>query len=444
MDFDKEESGFGAALPPALVCLTPFTPSVSPSPRWLSSCFTQPNKPAVRAKKQLAWVSLQGRLVGAEEATSAKTIDTNGAFTVKEAAAWELFTPIQRVLIVAVVAAATANSKKNQQILKLQKSVELRDQVLSSMQQKLDNLCEQVNYFKDQPQVVSQSDVFVTKRLEPDCKLCQHHSLPPNSSLFNNTIKESNGDEAFKYKMPEAEPEERRMSDLSDWASSVASSVDIQLDSLATENDINSLLKECEEKDVTIKTLSTFIQSSEVLGSKRIADLEDIIRRKNLIINKLRKDIIILEQKVVNLTRLRRRSFPAAISDVQHLPTMTDNVLYDIESTTTGSSSSDSDSSPRNETRALSLKEQEISVQINEKPSKGDLKCGQTKSFTCVEQKNQNLHMTSPLIENSFSQTPKSVPSLKSTHTTYSSGENRIRRRLPAKSKEVAAHKRWV
>lgn len=125
MDFDDEESGFATGLPPALVSLTPFASSVSPSPRRLSSCFTQPSEP-VRSKRQLAWVSLQGRLVGADEASSAKTVDRNGAFSAEEAVAWELFTPIQRVLTVAVVAVAAVNSKKNKQISKLQKSVELR------------------------------------------------------------------------------------------------------------------------------------------------------------------------------------------------------------------------------------------------------------------------------------------------------------------------------
>ncbi|KAK4407376.1 hypothetical protein Sango_0318600 [Sesamum angolense] len=372
MEFDDDdESGLGPVLPPALVSLTPFTPSVSPSPRRLSSYFTQPSKP-VRAKRQLAWVSLQGRLVGAEEASTAKTVDRNGAFTAKEAVAWELFTPIQRVLIVAVVAAAAVHSEKNKQIFKLQKSVELRDQVLLSMQQKLDGLCEQVNYFKDQPEVVTQI-------AECGCKLCQHHNLSPNGSLFNTSTNGLNGDEEFKYKMPhlnEAEPEERRMSDLSDWAPSVTSSVDIQypltksfrglsdddsgpeINSLAIEHDINSLRKECEEKDITIKELCTFLQSSEVLGTKRIAELEDIIRRKNMIINKLRKDMMILEQKVVNATRLRRSSSTAATSNVQPLPIMADNVLYDMDSST--GPSSDSDNSPRNRTHALALKRQEV------------------------------------------------------------------------------------
>ncbi|KAL0459259.1 UNVERIFIED_CONTAM: hypothetical protein Slati_0553100 [Sesamum latifolium] len=437
MEFhDGGESGFTPALPPPLVSLTPFTPSVSPSPRRLSSCFTQPSKP-VRAKRQLAWVSLQGRLVGAEEACSSKTVDRNGAFTAKEAVAWELFTPIQRVLIVAVVAAAAGRSAKNNQIFRLQKSIELRDQVLLSMQQKLDGLCEQVNYFKDQPEVV-------TQKAECGCKLCQHHNLSPNGSVFNTSTNCLNGDEEFKYKTPlltEAEPEERRMSDLSDWAPSVTSSVDIQLDSLAIEHDINSLRKECEEKDITIKELCTFLQSSKVLGTKRIAELEDIIRRKNMIINKLRKDIIILEQKVVNLARLRRSSFTAATSNVQHIPIMADNVLYDMDSST--GPSSDSDSSPRNRIQALVLKRQEISIQISDKASNGDLKCGQIKNSIFIEQ-NSSPRITSPLKEKSLNQTPNLLPALKPKHTTYASGENRSRRRLPAKPKEVASNERWA
>lgn len=124
MDFDEGgDYGFGA---PALVYLTPFASTVTPTPRRPSSCFTRPNKPPVRAKRQLSWLSFQGRLVGAEEATAAKTIDVNGVLGAEEAVAWDLFTPIQRVLVVAVVAAAAANSKKNKRISQLQKSVELR------------------------------------------------------------------------------------------------------------------------------------------------------------------------------------------------------------------------------------------------------------------------------------------------------------------------------
>lgn len=77
-------------------------------------------------------MSLQGRLVGAEEASSAMAVDPNGVLSAEEAAAWELFTPVERVLTVAVVGAAAANSKKSEQISKLQKSVELRVSCLFS------------------------------------------------------------------------------------------------------------------------------------------------------------------------------------------------------------------------------------------------------------------------------------------------------------------------
>lgn len=123
MDFDDDESGFSPRVPP--FSLTPFPPSVSSSPRRLSSCFMQPSEP-VKPRRQLAWVSLQGRLVGADEACSAKTIDRTASFSAQEAVAWELFTPIERVLIVAVAAAAAVNSKKNKQISGLRNSVQLR------------------------------------------------------------------------------------------------------------------------------------------------------------------------------------------------------------------------------------------------------------------------------------------------------------------------------
>lgn len=62
--------------------------------------------------------------MGAEEASSARAI--GGGLSPDEAVAWELFSPIHRILVVAVVAVAAANSKKNRQIFQLRKSVELR------------------------------------------------------------------------------------------------------------------------------------------------------------------------------------------------------------------------------------------------------------------------------------------------------------------------------
>lgn len=445
MDLDELEPAFGSGLPPALVSLTPFSYSVSPSPRRLSSCFMQPNVP-VKARKQLAWVSLQGRLVGAEEASSAKTVDKNGVLGPKEAVAWDLFSPIQRVLLVAIVAVAAANSKKNKQISKLKKSVELRDQVLLSMQQKLDTLCEQVNYFKDQPEVALPSSTIVDKTVDYGSKLCEQHK---HQFLVDSVEKGLNEDEVFKYKIPlvkEAEPEERRMSDWSDCAPSVTSSVDIQLDTLAVEQELSNLRKDCEEKDATIKELSTFLQSSEAYSSKRISELEDIIRRKNMIINKLRKDMLILEQKVVSLTRLRRPSFFAPSSNTRQLPVMADNVLYDMDSTTSPSSS-DSDTSSRNRVQSPAVRSAEISVYNNEKASIRDKKHEQAKIRTSILKRTELQHLrsgsNSPLKEMSLNQTPNTVPALKPKDASSFSGENRIRRRPLVKSNEVAAHKRW-
>ncbi|CAA2978125.1 Hypothetical predicted protein, partial [Olea europaea subsp. europaea] len=445
MDLDELEPAFGSCLPPALVSLTPFSYSVSPSPRRLSSCFMQPNVP-VKARRQLAWVSLQGRLVGAEEASSAKTVDKNGVLSPKEAVAWELFSPIQRVLLVAVVAVAATNSKKNKQILKLKKSVELRDQVLLSMQQKLDTLCEQVNHFKDQPDVLVPSNTMVGESVNYGCKLCER---PKHQFLVDSVEKGLNEDEVFKYKIPlvkEAEPEERRMSDWSDCAPSVTSSVDIQLDTLAVEQELCNLRKDCEEKDATIKELSTFLQSSEVYSSKRISELEDIIRRKNMIINKLRKDMLILEQKVVSLTRLRRPSFFAPSSNTKQLPVMADNVLYDMDSTTSPSSS-DSDTSSRNKVQSPAVRSAEISVYNSEKASTRAQKHEQAKIGTSIVRRTAQQHLrsgsTSPLKEKSLNQTPNTIPALKPKHASSVSGENRNRRRPLVRSNEVAAHKRW-
>ncbi|XP_038993704.1 uncharacterized protein LOC120117506 [Hibiscus syriacus] len=160
----------------------------------------------------------------------------------------------------------------------------------------------------------------------------------------------------------ETEHEERRMSDLSDWASSVTSASEIQLNNLAIEQDIYNLKRECEEKDAIIKELNTSVQSSNAATLKRISELEDIIRRKNTIITRLKKDMIVLEQKVVHLTRLQRASSSTSSPNYWQIPPMMDNLLYDMDSTTSPSSS-DSDSSPKNRPQAQVPKTEEASFQ---------------------------------------------------------------------------------
>ncbi|KAM1806011.1 hypothetical protein ACFX11_029206 [Malus domestica] len=347
-------AGFSAAR----VTLTPIpTPS---STRRLSSSFNERNRP-VPACRKLAWVNLEGRMVNADEASSAGTI--KGGLRPEQAAAWELFSPFQRFLFVAVISVAAAESKKNRHISQLKKSVELRDQILSSMQQKLDSLCEQMNNIKDHsgtlvPSTLESAELQCNesfgshkiKFVDCGCWLCDQHRDLPNGLVDNNAEKASDGDRILLYKMslPNAqEQEERRMSDLSDLASSVTSAADIQLNTLAIEQDIYNLKKDCEERDGTIQELTTLLQSSESAGSKRISELEDIIRRKNSTITRLKRDMVVLEQKVVHLTRLQRPSFSSsnAHDDDRKIPHLMDNLVYDMDSTTSPSSS-DSDCSP--------------------------------------------------------------------------------------------------
>ncbi|CAK7339296.1 unnamed protein product [Dovyalis caffra] len=448
---------------PSLVTLSPFPAIPTPSSRRrLSSHFT-PNR-AVPSARRLAWVSLQGRVVNAEEASSGKAIGLSR----EDGVAWELFSPAQRFLIVAVIGVAVSESKKNGIINQLQKSVELRvcclilyeriavplnptlvlllfigmtfclnDQVLSSMQQKLDNLCDQLSNINNQGGTKANAPFNNNKNIElpPNnvfgcdkikfvecgCWHCdQHHDLLAGL-MGNSVVKVSRGDEVLQYKIPfinEVEHEERRMSDLSDWASSVTSAADIQvmedseaMNTFAMDQDIGNLKRECEEKDSTIKELTSILQSNNMAGSKRIGELEDIIRRKNTMITRLKKDMMVLEQKdkvriqnvlgtieyiskqaavlflsntedhyrvsdnglisrthgvlqVVHVTRLRRPS-SLSTSDSSELPLMVNNIVYDMDSTTSPSSS-DSDSSPVNRPQAPAAKIEETSIQSSE------------------------------------------------------------------------------
>ncbi|KAJ4963948.1 hypothetical protein NE237_023887 [Protea cynaroides] len=97
-----------------------------PYSRRLSSHFSALGRPN-RAARQLPSISdispRPSRRM--EEASSTKSI--GGSLSPKEALAWELFSPIHRILIVAVVAVAAADLQKSRLIWQLTKSLELRD-----------------------------------------------------------------------------------------------------------------------------------------------------------------------------------------------------------------------------------------------------------------------------------------------------------------------------
>uniref|UniRef100_A0A803L1I7 Uncharacterized protein n=1 Tax=Chenopodium quinoa TaxID=63459 RepID=A0A803L1I7_CHEQI len=419
-----------AAFKPAhLVTFSP-TPSSKLNNRRLSSQFSKPSSP-IRAgakKKTLAWVSLQGRLVGADEATSAQAID--GGLSREEA-----------------------------------------DDILMRMQQKLDELCDQMNTMKVQPQLIVDSSAskimdFSSRRSSlasksdsmcTDCWFCDQRRAELNDVSGNSLVNAASGDEMFKNRLSisnEAEQEERRMSDLSDWASSVTSVADLQLNNLAIEQDTYNLKRECEEKDAAIKELSSFIRSKDVVTSKRIEELEEVIRRKCTIITKLKKDLIVLEQKVVNLTRAKRRSFCGPTLDKKQLPTMSDNLLYDMDSPL---SSDDSDCTSEKKQNASSIVESRVAV----KASTNTPLLNSSSSSEKVSKINQNLSLAkapspskklslqvlksrpvSPLKEKSLNQTHSSAASPmpnKMSAGRAGVGSKTNRRRTHSGSKDVAS-----
>ncbi|GMJ15540.1 hypothetical protein like AT5G12930 [Hibiscus trionum] len=438
-----EESGSAEMVPPSSVSLSPF----SPCPRRLSTNFAVPSRPVVPSARRLSWLSLQGRLLNAEEASSARAI--GGGLGREEAVAWELFSPIERFLIVAVIGAATVESKKNRLICQLKKSVELRDEVLSSMQQKVDSLCQQMNNTEEKPGTWAKTEVesssnetFGSRSVKVDdcgCWICYQH----REQFKDNYILKSSGGNLTPLPN-ETEHEERRMSDLSDWASSVTSASETQLNNLAIEQDIYNLKRECEEKDAIIKELNTSVQSSNMATLKRISELEDIIRRKNTIITRLKKDMVILEQKVVHLTRLQRPSSSTSSPNYWQIPPLTDNLIYDMDSTTSPSSS-DSDSSPKNHPQALFPRAEEVGFQNDEIALKGEQKSAPAKvssSFTMQTECHLILEPATPLREISMNRTSK-PPSSKQRQVSTSHDSKRIKKQTRSASKDFASKKRW-
>ncbi|XP_010453345.1 PREDICTED: uncharacterized protein LOC104735281 [Camelina sativa] len=431
-------------IPPASVHLSPFSSSLVPPP--LSTHFTRRRCQPLQSSRRLAYISLQGLLVNSEEASSARSI--GGGLSRDETLAWELFTPYQRFLIVAVIGVAASESKKNGLIRQLQKSVDLRDQVLSSMQQKLDDLCQQLNLVKDQSGTgtkVSDHDddlqptfkeKFGSERInfvDCGCWLCdQHHHSSPV---------------VIQDKVPtnlviDAEPEERRMSYMSDWCSSVTSAAENHFDSLSLDQDMLSLRKECQEKDATIKDLTSFLQSTTKAGSKRETELEEIIRRKKTIIKKLKRDVLVLEEKVTQLTKLRRSSYSAAVSNTHEFPMRMDNLLYDMDLLTT-SSSSDSEATVDTPQRAVTeapldfIKEEELKAvgQIH--------KSAPAKSSTSLVKSVKLPSVVSP----STTRKPVSVSSSSSRIKRGSSTSDSKKPKRPIQTtprESSGLHKRWV
>ncbi|KAL0843012.1 hypothetical protein Bca101_016257 [Brassica carinata] len=439
---DEPDSDPGSyPIPPASVHLAPFS---SLTPRLLSRHVTRRTQP-LQSSPPLPYLSLQGLL---DEASSARSIGLSG----EEALAWELFTPYQRLLIVAVIGVAAAESKKNGVIRKIQRSVDLRDQVLSSMQQKLDDLCQQLSLVKDQSgngsKVVDHDGDLGSaikekfgsenvKFVECGCWLCdQHHHSSPAIQ-----------DKALANMVIDAEPEERRMSYLSDWCSSDTTAAEIHFDNLSLDQDMLSLRKECQEKDETIKDLTSFLQLTNKATSKRETELEEIIRRKKTIIKKLKRDVLVLDEKVTQLNRPRRWSCSAAIPSTREFPMRLDNLLYDMDAST-ASSSSDSET-PANTPRRTVLEVVPVDS-IKEEPSA----LGQTQKSAPAKSSASLVKAVEPPSVISPSTNRKPVPVSSSSSfpprmrraSSSSSGDSKKHRRpvQVAPRASFGSSKRWV
>ncbi|KAK8957913.1 hypothetical protein KSP39_PZI000064 [Platanthera zijinensis] len=361
-----------------------------PSLHRLSHTFSEPTRPIISTRRQVAWVTLEGRLVGAAEATSYKSVGKG--LSPSEAAAWELFTPLHRVLLVAIVAIASSSTSRSRRISQLQHSVDIRDEVLRNMQEKLDDLCKQMRLIKDESRIASSLNVHALNgevmAEASEAKLCHcgtrvlHMDLDscivPLCSSQSIQTKDVYVTELSKDKLFEnnhvitSEQDERRMSDLSDFCWSVASSADIQpvhLSTLAEEQELYNLRNECEEKDAIIKDLRTAVDDSNAASSKKIAELEEIIRRKNMITMELKKDIAVLEKQVKKLTKLQRQSSSSSTSSItpvrtHQTPIMAENILYDMSSTSP--SSSDCGSPDRNRSNSSCISADQILRQCAE------------------------------------------------------------------------------
>uniref|UniRef100_A0A6V7QXB0 Uncharacterized protein n=1 Tax=Ananas comosus var. bracteatus TaxID=296719 RepID=A0A6V7QXB0_ANACO len=371
--------------------------------------------------------------------------------------------PLHRVLIVAVVATATWRSERSRKVAQLQRSIDLRvhdlamqDEVLLSMQQKLDDLCEEMNSLQDQSVKCSSKSVrlIADTKLEEEGdkfssfmpKLNRESGITPLSMLKDANGTESLKDEKFEIAATNlVEQEERRMSDLSDFCWSVTSSVDNQLNSLAVDQEFYNLRKECEEKDATIKELSAAAQVSSIAASKRIAELQEIVKRKNMIISKLKKDMMFLEQKVVVLTRMKRASSVASKSNNTPLPVMASNILYDMSSTSPSSSDSESPKAPMERITEASVDyntpKQEVYAAIGSQRQP----IGKTLVSSCKSSdRNLKQRSVSPLHENQLIEKAETTPLMRQRKSASSGGDYKRTKRSIQQEAKSTAQRRWV
>lgn len=133
------------------------------------------NTPHDRLAYGTTWLSLDGLLVDVEAATTSKTI---GNLEPQEAVTWESFAPLQRVLLVAITAAAAAGAKQRSlhEMSRLQHAIENRDKESILLHKDIRHLQQQLKFWRE--------------RARPLCGEVQSHyeraieNLGTNDSIF--------------------------------------------------------------------------------------------------------------------------------------------------------------------------------------------------------------------------------------------------------------------
>jgi hypothetical protein len=150
---------------------------------------------------------------------------------------------------------------------------------------------------------------------------------------------------------------------------------------------------------------------------------------------------------VVHFTRLRRSSFPLSDSNSnsEQRPHMAENLLYDMDSTTSPSSS-DSDSSPSNQPHAPVAKAEELSVKNSYSSSTRNQMSTPAKppsSFVRPIDQSSKSRSISPLKEISTNWKSDSTSSSRQKQAVGDSSRKSRRRHL-AGSKNATPQKRWL
>lgn len=130
-------------------------------------------------------------------------------------------------------------------------------------------------------------------------------------------------------------------------------------------------------------------------------------------------------------------------------PVLADNLLYDMDSTTSPSSSSDSDGAPENRSRQLPVGQiQETPAQNSEfvvaRRIQKSAPAKTSSSSVMTTEWRSKSRPSSPLQEMTMNRTPDAVSSFKPRHLLPPCGDVRRSRRQAQNRSNVVTQKRWM